>query len=380
MLLHRPSSPGLAASCHVGRVTAEGRTPSQRTSLPVAVMNKTPTATLQFLAKQLDIHVSTVSRVLQGNDEVAAKAASKATIERIRKLAAQYNYQPNPHAISLRTKKSRLIGVSVPRLSDYIWASIYEGIEEAALKEDYFAYVTNSYDRPELRQRQTDLALSRRVDGMIFGDIHTTQESLDFLQQVAFPFVLVLRKAGEHLSVTCDDLDGGRQAAQHLFERGHREVAVIGGSEITSTGLERTAGFTNFYREAGYPIAPERILFSHFDTQSGRDSAQQLLAAFPSLTALYAVNDFAAIGAMGAIREAGYTLGTDMALVGYNDTPLAAELPIPLTTVRNPFRELGERASEVLRRRLRGEKCASMRLQPHLQVRGSSAFTARPLP
>ena len=343
-------------------------------------MSKKIPVTLQSLARQLNIHVSTISRVLQGNEDIASKAASKETIERIRKLAAQHGYQPNPHAISLRTQKSRLIGVSVPRLSDYIWASIYEGIEEAALKEDYFAYVTNSYEQPVLRRRQADLARSRRVDGVIFGDIHTTRESLDFLQSLTFPFVLVLRKAGDHLCAVCDDRDGGRQAAQHLFERGHRQVAVIGGSEITSTGLERTAGFTDFYREAGCPIAREHILFSAFDTQAGRDCAQRLISAFPSLTAIYAVNDFAAIGAMGAIREAGLTPGANMALVGYNDTPLAAELPIPLSTVDNPVRELGARALDLLLRLLRGESCTDVLLKPRLVVRESSGFTARPVP
>lgn len=336
--------------------------------------------TLRFLAQQLNINVSTVSRVLQGSAAMASKTASKEMIERIRSLAAQHNYQPNPHAISLRTKQSRLVGVSVPQLSDYIWATIYEGIETAALSEDYFAYVTNSYDEPELQRRQIALAQARRVDGLILGDVHTTRGYLDSLETLPLPFVLVLRHAGRHLSATCDDYDGGRQVARHLFERGHREVAVIAGSLFASTGQERTVGFTDFYRNAGFPIPDERVLHSKFDTQAGRECAQRLLAAFPSLTAIYAVNDFAAIGAMGAMREAGITPGTSMALVGYNDTPLAAELPIPLTSVRNPLRELGERAMQLLLCRLRKEPCESVVLQPTLIVRESSAYTARPLP
>lgn len=343
-------------------------------------MSKNKTATLQFLADKLKIHVSTVSRVLHGDEQMAAKAASASTIMRIRSLATQYNYVPNPHAISLRTRKSKLVGVSVPRLSDYVWASIYEGIEGYALENDYFAYVTNSYDRAEIQSRQLALALGRRVDGLIVGDAHTTPESEEFLLALNVPFILVLRRTGNFLSVTCDDIAGGWQAAEHLFERGHREVAVLAGSATTSTGQERTAGFVNFYREAGYPIPPERIVFSHFDTVAGRQGAEHLLARFPSLTAIYAVNDFAAIGAMGAMRTAGIVPGSDMALIGYNDTPLAAELPIPLTTLRNPFRELGEQAMRLLLALLGGKTCESILLTPQLVIRESSNYTARALP
>ncbi len=344
------------------------------------VMKKDKTSTLRSLAAQLDIHVSTVSRVLQGDDALASKAASKATITRIRALAAEYGYTPNPHAISLRTRQSRLIGVSVPRLSDIIWATIYEGIEETALSKGYFAYVTNSYDKPDIQNRQLALAQARRVDGLILGDAHTTPETLDFLSKLSIPFVLALRHAGDFLSVTCDDHDGGSQAAAHLFAQGHREVAVIGGSRFTSTGQERTAGFTDFFRQAGHPIPEERVIFSRFDSQAGRETTQKLLAAFPSLTAIYAVNDFAAIGAMGAMREAGITPGVSMALVGYNDTPLASELPIPLSTLRNPVRELGERAMELLLCLLRKEPCQSVVLKPRLVIRESSRYTARALP
>jgi LacI family transcriptional regulator len=343
-------------------------------------MSTNEKVTLQFLAGKLGIHVSTVSRVLHCDEKVAAKAASEFTIARIRSLATQYNYVPNPHATSLRTSKSKLIGVSVPRLSDYIWASIYEGSEEYAQKNGYLTYVANSYDNEEMRSKQLGLALARQVDGLIIGDASLTKESNEFLFALNVPFILVLRRTGNFLSVTSDDMDGGRQAAEHLFTRGHREVAVLAGSAITSTGQERTAGFVNFYREAGYPIAPERIVFSHFDTESGREAANHLIAGFPALTAIYAVNDFAAIGAMGAMRLAGIVPGRDMALIGYNDTPLAAELPIPLTTLSNPLHEIGVQAMRLLLALLKGEACESILFRPQLVVRESSNFTARALP
>lgn len=331
--------------------------------------------TLRLLAQKLNIHVSTVSRVLNGSEADAAKAASKAMIERIRSLAAEYSYKPNPYAINLRKQKSNLIGVLVPRLSDYVWAAIYEGIEESALSKGYFTYVTNSYDLPERRRQQISLAETRRVDGLLLGDTQDTQQHIDFLKKLSLPFVLVLRHTGNFLSVTCDDYKGGMLVARHLFERGHRQVAVIAGDGVASTGLERTAGFVDFYREAGHPVAPERIARTTFDTQGGREGASRLMREHSSLTALFAVNDFAAIGAMGAMREAGITPGQSMALVGFNDTPLAAELPIPLSTIRSPLRTIGEKAMDLLIRHLKGVACESEQLVPELVIRESSSFS-----
>ena len=342
-------------------------------------MKKTTHCTVRFIADQLGIHFSTVSRVLSGNEDVVRKAASKATVEKIRSFAAAYGYTPNPHAITLRTQQTRLIGVSVPRLSDFIWATIYEAIEDTAIDKGYFAYVTNSYDKPDLQRRQLELAMARRVDGLILGDVHTTEESLNFLASLNIPFVLALRQAGDHLSVTCDDREGGRQAAEFLFSQGHRDVAVLGGLDFTSTGKNRTEGFTDFYQEAGCPIPPDRVIHADFDTQGGRESAQRLLAAHPNLTAMYAVNDFAAIGAMGAVREAGLIPGVSMALIGYNDTPLAAELPIPLATLSNPVHLLGQKSMNLLFRLLAGEPCTSIVLKPTFVFRESAAFSARSL-
>lgn len=342
------------------------------------IKDKKPT--LRALAQELDIHVSTVSRVLQGDDAMAAKAASQETIKRIRDLAKEYGYTPNPHALSLKTKQSKWIGVTVPRLSDYVWASIYEGLEEYALARNYYTYVSNSYDDPDLHRRQIAMAEARRVDGMILGDVHLTDDTLDILEKLEIPFVTALRYAGDYPSITVDDCDGGRQAAQHLFERGHRSVGVLAGQHYTSTGQDRTKGFVEFYREAGYPITPERIMQSHVSAEEGHQCAKHLLSGFPDMTAIYATNDFAAIGAMGAMRDAGHSPGSSMALIGYNDTPLAPELPISLTTLRTPLREIGAMSMSVLLDMLRGKPGKSILLKPHLIVRQSSNYTARSLP
>ena len=334
--------------------------------------NGTSAVTLRMLADQLGLHVSTVSRALHGTSDESGRAASPATVERIRRLATELDYRPNPHAASLRTRRSNLIGVLVPRLSDIVLAMIYEGIEEAAAEHDLSTFVANTRDLPEIQRIRTDMVLARRVDGMIFGDAYVDARFLGEVAARGVPFVLVNRRAGDLPSVTCNDHLGGRLLGEHLLELGHRDVAVVAGEPYASTGIDRTEGFVSAYAESGIEIPPRRIVRSPFDATGGRAAAEQLLADGRPPSAIFAVNDFAAIGVLGALRDHGLHAGTDIAVAGFNDTPLAAELPVPLTTVRSPMHEMGRRGIELLVRLLRGEQVESEQLRPELVVRVST--------
>jgi LacI family transcriptional regulator len=335
--------------------------------------NRSFPITLRMIADQLELHVSTVSRVLHGTSGESGRAAGPATVERIRRLADELGYRPNPHATGLRTRRSNLIGVLVPRLSDIVLALIYEGIEEAAAGHGLSTFVTNTHDDPEIQRSRTEMVLARRVDGMIFGDAYADARFLAEVTARGVPFVLVSRRAGDLPSVTCDDHLGGRMVGEHLLALGHRDVAVVAGEPYASTGIDRTAGFVAAYADAGIEIPAPRIVPSGFDAPGGRAAAEQLLVCGPPPSAIFAVNDFAAIGVLGALRDRGLRAGTDISVAGFNDTPLAAELPVPLTTVRSPMREVGRRGVDLLTRLLRGEQAESERLRPELVVRASTA-------
>ncbi|MFH9355285.1 LacI family DNA-binding transcriptional regulator [Kitasatospora sp. NPDC017646] len=335
-------------------------------------------ATLQGIAEQLGLHVSTVSRVLNGPAGERGRAASGATADRIRTLARELGYRPNPHATSLRTRRSNLVGVLFPRLSEIVVATIYEGVEEEAARHGLSTFVTNTHDDPGTQRERLTMVLGRRVDGVIIGDAHLDGAALRDPALRAVPFVLVNRRAADArdatdaTAVTCDDHLGGRLVAEHLLALGHRDVAVIAGEAFASTGADRTAGFVERYREAGLPLPTHRVRQCRFDTRGGRAAATDLLRGTDRPTALFAVNDFAAIGAMGAARDLGLRVGQDLALAGFNDTPLAAELPIPLTSVRSPMAEQGRRAVRQLLRLIAGQPAASERLRPVLVPRAST--------
>ncbi|MBB1595877.1 LacI family DNA-binding transcriptional regulator [Achromobacter sp. UMC46] len=341
-------------------------------------MNRTRPVTLQSLARELGLNVSTVSRVLNGSEDDARGAAAPDTVKRIRALAAELQYQTNPHAASLKTRRSRTIGVLVPRLSDMVLATIYEGIDEAAAEHGYLTFVSNTQDEPDKQRKLIDMALARRVDGLILGDAHSAPENatpnplLAELARRDVPFVLVSRHADHHCAVTCDDREGGRLAAKHLLDMGHRRIAVMVGESFASTGRDRSEGFFAYCAQHGLDVPAHWRIESPFDTDAGRDIGARLLSPADRPTAIFAVNDFLAVGVMGAARDQGLEAGRDVAIVGYNDTPLAGALPIGLTTIHSPMHEMGRLGLALLLQKLAGGQPDSVRLPPHLVVRDSS--------
>lgn len=334
-------------------------------------------ATLEAIARAAGVHVSTVSRVLNAGPDTAGRAASQQTAAKIHRLAGEMRYRPNPLGVGLRTQRTQSIAVLVPRLADIVLATIYEGIEAAATKHGYTTFVANTHDNPQERRERAEMALSARVDGLIFGDADADSQFLDDLAGHGTPFVLVSRHSGQHPSITCDDYLGGCMAATHLLEMGHTQVAVIAGEPYASTGIDRTQGFLDTYEKGGINLDSKKVVHSRFDAPGGRDAAQRLLRTRPYPTAIFVVNDFAAIGLLGVLRDKGLQAGQDIAVVGFNDTPLARELPVPLTSVRSPMSEMGAASVDLLIALLAGEPAHSRKLMPELMVRASSNPTLR---
>ena len=337
-------------------------------------MNAKPRrVTLRMIADEVGVDVSTVSRVINSPASEASRWASPSVVERIKDVAISNGYKRNPHAASLRTNRSEFVGVVVPRLQDFVLATVFEGIEESASKHDYSAFVANSLDLPDLHRKRAESLLDRRVDGLIIGDAHYREPYLDELDRRGVPFVLVNRHAGtRYLSATTDDVLGGELAAEHLLSLGRERPCIVGGQVFASTFRDRSKGFRSVYREAGIDIPDTHIVDGPFDAAGGRTAMETLLDRGIRPDSIFAPNDFAAIAAMGVLRERGFDVPDDVAVVGYNDTPLAAELTMPLTTVSSPMHEMGAQGFELLWRRLEGQDPASVRLVPRLAVRAST--------
>jgi LacI family transcriptional regulator len=278
--------------------------------------------TLRTIAEAAGVHVSTVSRALR-------RAATPGTVvspadARIVALAKQLRYTPNPNAASLTTNKSTAFGVLVPHLTDIVLSMVYDAIEEEADKAGYETFVANTHDVPAEQVRRLELLLGRRVDGLILGDAHLDGANLAELERRRVHFVLVSRRSPGYLSVCGDDYRGGRQVGDHLAALGHTEIGIVAGPNWASTSVDRVNGCVDALSDAGVSVPPDHIHELGFDAHHGREAAMRLMARPKPPTAIFAVNDFSAIGVMGALRELNLRPGRDVAVVGYNDIPVAA--------------------------------------------------------
>jgi LacI family transcriptional regulator len=332
--------------------------------------------TLRDIAEEAGVSISTASRVLA---RARTGPPRSAAAKRVVAIAERLGYQPDLHAASLRTRRTRMLGVLVPRLTDIVLSTIYEGLDSTAESLGYQTVVANTFDRSEEQRRRAEMLLARRVDGLILGDARIEDAYLDELAARHVPFALVSRSHPPYDSVTCDDLAGGRLVGDHLADLGHRRIGIIAGEPHATTGRDRTQGCLEVLRRRGIDVPSSWIVHSTFDAHGGHAAAHRLMQGSTAPTAIFAVNDMTAIGAVGALRDLGHRAGTDVAVVGFNDISIAAQLPVPLTSVRSPLTEMGAEAARLLvdRLQLSGPGATErapvqLRMAPRLFVRASS--------
>ncbi|EHK80520.1 LacI family transcriptional regulator [Rhodococcus pyridinivorans AK37] len=327
--------------------------------------------TLKEIAERAGVHVSTASRVLRQPEPVDGWSDSAL---RVREVAAELGYRPNLWAASLRTRKTTTLGVVMPRLTDGVVATTYQGIEEAATKAGYSVLLSSPPDDLEAQRRAIALLVGRQVDGLLLSSMHLPGGPfVESLVLGSLPILAVTRHADAGLPfVVGDDYRGGALAARHLLDRGYDDLAIIAGPDHASTARDRRDGFVDTLKEASAPLPPERVMRSSFDVAGGVEAARALLDRPDRPRAIFAVSDTIAIGILGVARDLGLSIPDDLAVVGYNDIPVVAQLPVPLTTVRSPAHDIGVTAIEGLLELVRNGETESTRLPVELVVRASS--------
>lgn len=324
--------------------------------------------TIGDVAEAAGVSKSTVSRALNREHRFFRSPSAA----RIRQIAESIGYEPNPVAANLRRQQTNTIGVLVPRLTDTVMAMLYEEIASACVKRGYHALVATSHDDPDLERENGTMLLSRRVDGLILTTARTDGGFCEDLLQRGVPHVLALRSYGDSVAALGDDRLGGYLATRHLIDLGHRHIGLVAGPDYASSALGRRAGYEDALHEAGIPVRPELIYPSTFSMQSGEDAGERMLATDPRPTAVFAVNDNTAFGLLSAVQRAGIRVPDDLSVVGYNDIPLVARLPVPLTTVRVPFTDIADAAVDLLAHIEAGEPASTRRFAPTLIPRGTT--------
>lgn len=327
--------------------------------------------TLKEIAERAGVHVSTASRVLRQPEPVDGWSASA---QRVREVAAELGYQRNLWAASLRTRKTTTLGVVMPRLTDGVVATTYQGIEETATRAGYSVLLSSPPDDLDAQRRAIGLLVGRQVDGLLLSSLHIPgRPFVDSLALGPLPILTVTRHADAGLPFAGgDDYRGGTLAARHLLDRGYTDLAIIAGPEHASTARDRTNGFLRTLEDASIVLLPERIVRSGFDVAGGVEAGRALLDRPDRPRAVFTVSDTIAIGVLGVARDLGLSVPDDLAVVGYNDIPIAAQLPVALTTVRSPAYDIGAVAVRSLLDLLRGADAETVRLPVELVSRAST--------
>jgi LacI family transcriptional regulator len=300
--------------------------------------------TLKDVALASGVSISTVSRIL---DERTPTSRSE-TAQRVRQVADELGYRRNVNASSLRRGATGTIGVLVPRLTDTVMALMFEAVEQAARPRGQFAVVATCGDEPDDERRATETLLDRGVDGVLLATARLDDSLPASLRDRGIPHALVLRTDGISPSSLGDDDAGGYLAVRHLVDLGHRDIAVVTGPWFTSSARDRLAGARRAMSEASLDIGEHRVISGGYGFDDGITAGRTLLTAADRPTAVFAANDNIAIGVLSAAQSLGLTVGEDISVVGYNDVPLAARLPVPLTSVRTPFEIIAATAIDLV--------------------------------
>ena len=332
-------------------------------------------ATIRDVAALAEVSAGTVSNVLNRPFYVNTE-----TRERVLRAIDELEFVPRQRARQFRPGRVRTLGISVANLSYPFFVDVALGAESEAWKSGIGVVITNSGSDAKRENQNLDLLVQQRVQGIIISPVDEHSSSLQMLRQRGVPTVFVDRvgeHAGDAWSVVVDDVLGGRLAARHVFERGHRRVMFIGHPKASPKAAQRLEGVKFEARQRGVEV---EVLDtgSAWTVQAGREAgsvvADRIADRRP--TALVCSNDMVALGAMQSLVRGGLSIPEDIAVVGYDDLEWAKASAPPLTTVLQPREVLGQTAVRMLLKLLADDRVLPRNnhvvLQPELIVRSST--------
>ncbi len=330
---------------------------------------------MKDIARDLGVSVVTVSKVLRNHSDI-----SEETRERVWARIKELDYRPNIAARSLVTGRTYLVGLVVPSLLHPFFAEIAKAISETLRQRGYYLIISSSEEEPELEEQEINHLLERRLDTLIVASCRTSLDLFQRIERENTPYILIDRSF-EGLSanfVGVDDEAVAVLATQHLIDIGCKRIAHIRGPE-TSPGVRRLRGYQRTLERNGMKVVPEYIIAEpkgDVDTRRrGAEAMRQLLQLNPRPDAVFCFNDPLAIGAMNCILDEGLRIPEDVALIGCGNLNYDDTLRVPLSSVDQRSRQIGEETARVTLGILASKKPPAVEnviLQPQLIARAST--------
>lgn len=301
---------------------------------------------LKDLADRLNLTVATVSRALSDSHEISSETKRKVV-----ELAKSLNYKPNPLAVGLRKNKTFVVGVVIPSLWYYYNSAAVTGMEEVLEEHGYSVLISQSKESFKREKIQVKNLIDSRVDAIFASISQSTTDHAHFLaaHEEGIPLFFFDRTPDcEGFSkVVIDNKLAAKKAIKHLFARGKRKIAFIAGPEKLRISEKRYQGYLEAHQEHGLVIDESLVINCNFTKNMGYKATKNFLKKNIPFDGLFAINDRTCIGAFAAIKEAGFRIPEDVAVVGFNDEPTVQYLNPPLTTIKQPAYEMGKEVANL---------------------------------
>ncbi|GAB2542669.1 LacI family DNA-binding transcriptional regulator [Gracilibacillus alcaliphilus] len=327
--------------------------------------------TMRDVAKKAGVSVATVSRIMNGKGKAGTE-----TIARVNQVIEELNYKPNAIAKSLSERKSNLIALLVPTLSNPFFPELVREIEMEANRQGYRIFLCNSDDDRDKVEYYLNSMIDHYVSGAIINSLHVGKKDLDSLEERGIRTITIDRANFEHpySNIIVDHQFGGQIAVSHLMNKKNRKkIVFISGPKHEKSSQDRLAGFYSALEKLEEKTET-KIVYSDFSVDDGYEAIKRLLKQSETFDSIFSSNDAMAIGAMRACYEYGLKIPEDVSIVGYDNIQMASFVQPPLSTVDQHKQDIGAKAVDELIRLLNDEqaKPKQYRLKPVLIPRRTS--------
>lgn len=327
--------------------------------------------TIKDIAKEAEVSIATVSRVLNNKPDVGDNTRAK-----ILKIIEKMNYNPNSIARGLVMQKTHTIGLVIPDISNPFFPQIVRAVEDKAQKLGYSVILFNTDNHLEREKKAVELFKSKQIDGLIVSFSLGNEEILKSLKKANYPVVQIDRStlADIYPLVSIDNQKSAYQMVEYLLNKGHKKIAHISGDLNTTTARERLLAYKKALSDYGVELNQNYIVEGDYSQESAYKAMQKILKLKTLPTAVFAANDLSAAGVYKALFDAGLRIPENMAVAGHDDINLASLLKPDLTTMRQPKYEMGERAVTILLKMINNKniKIEDQILKTELIIRKSS--------